>query len=530
MNKRIIRSITAIAAVVYSLGERCGLGRLFASGSPNRPPSNSATVQEYTAGLAVHGLPRAVRYALHVAWLPFALVIAAAVAVPLAGLAAVDRALVRHFPAFFAPKMLGVTLITPVMLQDVISAFRKLVPAISLFGAQWTAEKLKLGQKYTAHIAVYGSASTYDPVTGYANGANTARNGLVDVDVITDIQPTYPLKWLHLDGIKDDKFQYGRVMEGGGYVLGKSCIDLGFFAKMNTRYFSQEVVLAAADCDYDWLLKLGTAMNNQGCQGIGRVLFVNSAVAEVLGADPRMISKDYAGQLIDGNGYRQWRNVGGFALIQEYPDLPSNNGANLTGVTATASTDVLAKAAHGFVTGDPVVISVIGGGAAGLAINTRYWAIRVDANSFKLATSYANAIATTAIDITSDSSGGHLTLNLRENLIAFAADGRAFASKAGVPDGLTEMATQLGVVQTLTFDTPVADKDTGIAMTAAKFQEAGTGNLIWCPTFIYGTNAGKQAATAVAGNTAAANAVLAAANPAGTAADYAGLRCVSGAT
>ena len=67
-------------------------------------------------------------------------------------------------------------------------------------------------------------------------------------------------------------------------------------------------------------------------------------------------------------------------------------------------------------------------------------------------------------------------------------------------------------------------------MAAAKYQEPATGDLIWCPTFIYGTNAGKQGDTAVATNTAAANAALAAANAAGTAADYAGLRVSSGAT
>jgi hypothetical protein len=434
-------------------------------------------------------------------------------------------------PVGMAPLALGTaTLTSPQILLDVIGAFRKRFPAINMFGAQWTAQTLKLNKGYTAHIASYGSASTFDRSQGgYKNGANAARNGLVDVAIVTDQQPTYPLLWQHLDGIKDDKNQYDKVIAGGGYVLGKGCIDNGFFAKMTTRYFSQENVTATADCDYDWLQTITGLLNAKGVEPEGRVLFVNTAVANTLAVDPRMISKDFAGQLLTGQGYRIWQNIGGFALIQEYPDLPSNNGSNLTSVSATASTDVLAKTAHGLVTGDPIVISAIGGGAAGLSTATRYWVIKVDADSFKLATTYANAIAGTAIDVTTDSSGAGLTLALKENLVAFAGDGRAFASLAGVPEGLSVMEDALGVVKTMTFDS-VTDPESKITMAAAKWQEQGTGDVYFVPTFVYGTNAGKQGATAGAGNTAAANSVLAAANVAGTACDYAGLRISSGAS
>lgn len=432
-------------------------------------------------------------------------------------------------------RKLGLTLTSPQVLLDVIGAFRKAFPAITLFGAQWKGTTLKLNQKYVAQIAVYGSASTYDRTQGgYKNGANTARNGLVDVSVVVNNQPTYPLLWQHIDGIKDDKNQYAKVIAGGGYTLGKSAIDNGFFAKMTTRYFSQENVTAAANTDWDWLNTLTTTMNQRGCEPVGRVLFVNSTVAGNLASDPRLISRDYfnntiTGQLLTGQGYRMWTNVAGFALIQEYPDLPSNNGTALTGVSATAATDVLAKNAHGLVTGDPVVISAIGGGAAGLAITTRYWTIKVDANSFKLATTRANALAGTAIDITSDSSGGGLTLALTENLIAFAADGRAFASLAGVPDGLTVMADQIGVPQTMAFDV-IQEENSKITMAAAKWQETGTADVYWVPTFVYGTNAGRECDTAVAANTLAANSALASANTDGTGTDYAGLRITSGAS
>lgn len=437
-------------------------------------------------------------------------------------------ALTLPTPAQFSGRF-GVTLIsTPTLLMDVYGAFRKFFPAFSALGTEWRASPLKLNQKYTAHIASYGSASTYDTSTGYANGANTARNGLVDVNVVVNQQPTYPLKWLHLDEIKDSKNRYNEVMQGAGYVLGKAAFDSGVAAKMTSRYFSQENVTAVADCDYDWLMSITTALNTKGVQPVGRVLIVNSAVAAVLAVDARMISKDYAGQLLDGNGYRQWRNVGGFSLIQEYPDLPSNNGTALTSVTAEADDDLITKASHGLETGDPFVISAMTGGT-GLSTGTRYWAIKASSSTFKAATSRANALAGTAIDITLD--GSAMTVTLTENLVAFACDRRAFSMLAGVPDGFqSQLAQQLGINPTINFEVGPIDPDSGITMGVAKWMEAGTGNLFWCPSFVYGVNAGKEGDTAVASNSAAANSILAAANANGTACDYAGLRISSGAS
>jgi hypothetical protein len=515
-------------------------------------PVTAANAFERTGGFAVFALPSLCLQAMRAAWLPFAvaltlmlalltpsgLALGAMVGITTAG--AQSAGFLGAVIAFlFASVLLASvayrhgdgrlhapTLTVQQLLLDVIGAFVKRFPAINMFGTQWSGAVLKLNKKYTAHVAVFGSASTYvEGSGGYANGANTARNGLKDVSIVTNVQPTYPLLWSHLDEIKDDKRQYAKVMAGGGYTLGKSCIDNGFFAKMTTRYFSKEVVLAVADCDYDWLQSLTTQGNTQGMEPEGRVLFVNSAVAQVLAVDPRMVSKDYAGQLLDGQGYRQWKNVGGFALIQEYPDLPSNNATALTGVAAEADDDLFTKAAHGLVTGDPVTVTSITGGT-GVTAGTRYWVIKASADTFKLATTYANAVAGTGINITVDGSAGVITPS--ENLVAFMADGRAFGSLAGVPEGLNANAAMIGVVQTMTFDT-IKDPDSGVTMAAAKWQEPGTGKVYWVPTFVYGTNAGKEGDTAVATNTAAQNAILAAAQAAGEGTDYAGIRCVSGA-
>ncbi len=65
------------------------------------------------------------------------------------------------------------------------------------------------------------------------------------------------------------------------------------------------------------------------------------------------------------------------------------------------STDIITETDHNFVTGQAVVYDDGGSTAmAGLVDNTTYYVIKLTANTFKVATTYANAIAGTAINIT----------------------------------------------------------------------------------------------------------------------------------
>lgn len=77
----------------------------------------------------------------------------------------------------------------------------------------------------------------------------------------------------------------------------------------------------------------------------------------------------------------------------------------LTGVTATASSDVLTKTTHGLETGDPFIPTGFSG-AAGLTMGQRYYAIKVSSSTFKAALTLALAVAGTAVDISSDGTGG----------------------------------------------------------------------------------------------------------------------------
>lgn len=74
--------------------------------------------------------------------------------------------------------------------------------------------------------------------------------------------------------------------------------------------------------------------------------------------------------------------------------------------TAVAATDICTAAAHGMQTGLKLQVSNSGGGLpGGLAAVTDYFAIVLDANTFKLASSLVNAQAGTAIDITTAGTG-----------------------------------------------------------------------------------------------------------------------------
>lgn len=70
----------------------------------------------------------------------------------------------------------------------------------------------------------------------------------------------------------------------------------------------------------------------------------------------------------------------------------------------------ISETGHGLGTGSAVVLSTTGVLPAGLSAATTYYAIRVDEDNFKLATSAVNARAGTAIDITAAAGGGTHTL------------------------------------------------------------------------------------------------------------------------
>lgn len=102
--------------------------------------------------------------------------------------------------------------------------------------------------------------------------------------------------------------------------------------------------------------------------------------------------------LCDGTAYSRTTYVTLFNLIS-----PEVGDFTIT----IAAPGVGTLTAHGLNTGDPVYLTTTGALPTGLSINTIYYAIRVGADTFRLATSFANANAGTAITTTGTQSGTH---------------------------------------------------------------------------------------------------------------------------
>jgi hypothetical protein len=385
------------------------------------------------------------------------------------------------------------TLTSAEILMNVIQGFKAWFPALNRMGTDFQANSLKLNQDYTAHIA--GVPTVYDVSSTYAVTGNNARDLLTDVPITVNRHKAVRLKWQHLNAIKDQKNKYDEVIANASYALAKAVVDdiVSGVTPDNATQFS---IFAAADSDVDMLNDVTNDMNLVSANPNGRVMIVNTPVAGVLSADQRMIGLEYQGQIQGASGQRMWTNKHGYSLIQEFPSLTSANGTALTAVTGEADDDLLTKADHGLVTGQPVLVA-FASGFTGLTTGTTYYAIRVSSSTFKVATSYANAVAGTAINITAD--GTDMTVTPTQSLTAFAFEARGVALLAGIPDDFNQdFLNQLGIPRVMGFEA-VTDPETGLTMAAVSWQDAGTGDLNWAPTLVWGKRIGRHGASKLPG-------------------------------
>lgn len=124
--------------------------------------------------------------------------------------------------------------------------------------------------------------------------------------------------------------------------------------------------------------------------------------------------------------------------------------------TVTIATPaVVTLTGHGLQTGDQVYLTTTGTLPTGLSANTLYYAIRIDANTFNLATSRANAYAATKIATSGTQSGTHTLIacphGLGDGSTTFTlpdSRGRALVgndSMNGTAAGRISLATTNGV-------------------------------------------------------------------------------------
>lgn len=135
--------------------------------------------------------------------------------------------------------------------------------------------------------------------------------------------------------------------------------------------------------------------------------------------------------------------------------LANVNGTSAAFTFTAATTDIVTAVAHGLVTGDGPFRVTNSGGAlpTGLAALTDYWIVRLTDDTFKLATSYANAVAATpvVVDITATGSGTH-TLHVPTRFkLKSPASGVAIINSIILNIGDTEFVnTGYGAVAALT--------------------------------------------------------------------------------
>jgi len=226
--------------------------------------------------------------------------------------------------------MANPTLTTKEILLDVIRSFTKQIPALNRMGTDFRPDRLKLNQTYIAHIPGLPAIANYDAAQGgYKNGAQSARGLLTDVPITVNRHKHVPLKWTHLDSIQDNKQRYEEIIANAGYVLSKSVID-DLLGQVLAANFSEKSIIAVADLDLEAFTGITGKMNKRGALTNGRTAIINTDAANVFGADIRVASKDFQGQMAGGTSLRRWANVAGFADIFEYPDMP-DNGENLIG-------------------------------------------------------------------------------------------------------------------------------------------------------------------------------------------------------
>jgi len=106
--------------------------------------------------------------------------------------------------------------------------------------------------------------------------------------------------------------------------------------------------------------------------------------------------------------YSVYDNVNDTNLQYEEVIFPVDLG--ITSTISIATPAVITQENHTYITGDAIKFSTTGALPTGLTANTVYYAIYAGANTFNVATTYANAIAGTKINTSGTQSGVHKVL------------------------------------------------------------------------------------------------------------------------
>lgn len=380
------------------------------------------------------------------------------------------------------------TLTSTRILKRTLEAYRTLFPFIDKFNTDFTSEPLMLGQTAIAHIRSLPTVANYDPTIGYANGAISARTLLTDLPLTVDSHKHVPVYLDHMDAISDEKDAFSGTLEDQAWVLGKAMVD-SILVKATSSNLSYGITSSAADSDLDVVEAITSQMNTNMAAPRGRIGLVSTPVAQALALDTRIASKDFYGQLTGAGGLRVFTGVGGFEAIYEYPGLAVNNTA--AGTFTAATTDIITQVGHGYVAGDRVKLTNIGGALpAGLTAAITYYVRDATLNTFKLSLTEGGNV----VDITDTGSGTH-SVSGNENVSGLFFNSEAIALYTGLPKQSHEIAAAMGIPQTVRMDT-MKDPINGFALAHLCWMQTGTVDLYSTVTALWGSAVGRQGGAA----------------------------------
>lgn len=192
--------------------------------------------------------------------------------------------------------------------------------------------------------------------------------------------------------------------------------------------------LATASAD-----SIGQAMTTTGSQAIFNVRSQSSGIVSAKGSFAKSAST--SGNL---SAYTSTSYVNAYGTSSSFLPAAVNTG-----------TSQITISSHGLVTGQMVNFRNSGGGLpSGISTSTDYWVIVVDSNTIKIATTYDNALASTAVTISTQGTGTHsldramafsLTTSGRTVLIELDDDGQGAGAGANISFGVqTGTLSQVG--------------------------------------------------------------------------------------
>lgn len=225
-------------------------------------------------------------------------------------------------------------------------------------------------------------------------------------------------------GIENAGTDPSKVDKAGDTMTG----DLGMLAQSAVKLYDADssnivTVVAPTDVTSDYSLTVPSAppASTQTLQmsSTGTLSTIsNTSLADTLGqamtsggANPIIaISSQNPSSVYNQYGIALSDYDGTTSVASTSDTYLTGTSKTIAAASVTTATDSFTSASHGWKTGQIVTVTTSGTLPAPLAISTNYYVIKTDANTFKLATSLANAIAGTNIDITTQGTGNHTFL------------------------------------------------------------------------------------------------------------------------